>query len=155
FACIFRWAWYVGCVEHALPRVSVDGGDGGLLMAAVGRLRALAGTRTLSKADERLKAVIEAASGIGTSLLDAESLDDFNRRLDASVENKHLAGYFSQLARALTAEGPLTAQLRRVDDGSHEWVIDVLGEGQRPLASQADHLMRTMAEAFEHLRRTF
>ena len=124
-------------------------------MAVVGRLRTLAGSRALSKADERLKAAIEGASAIGAPLLDAESLDDFSRRLDASVENKHLAAYFNQLAQALTVEGALTEQLGRVEDGSHEWVIEVLGEGQRSLASEVDRLMRTMAEAFENLRRTF
>jgi hypothetical protein len=141
-------------VDHALPRVNAVGSNS-LLVAAVARLRLPAGSRTLSKEDERIKVAIEgAASAIGAPLLDAESLDDFGRRLDASVESKGFAGYFNQLAQAFSADGALSEQLERVDERSHEWVTDVLGEGQRALTTAADRMMRAMVEAFENLRRT-
>jgi len=142
-------------VEHALPRVTADGGGSGLLVAAVSRLRALAGSRTLSKEDERIKTAIEgAASAIGAPLLDAESLDDLGRRLDASIESKGFAGYFNELARAFSTDGALSEQLERIDEYLNEWMIDVLGEGQRALITEADRMMRATVAAFENLRRT-
>jgi hypothetical protein len=144
-------------VEHALTRNNALGGGGssGLLVAAVRALRALGAARSLSTNEQRIKATIEeAAFAIGAPLLDADSLDDLGRRLDASLENKNLATHFNGLAQALIADDSLAEQIRSADEGSTEWLIDILGEGQRELASEAERLMRAMATAFENLRRT-
>lgn len=126
-----------------------------MLMAIARALRAFAGSRTLSKAEERLKVAIEgAASTIGAPLLDADSLDDLGRRLDATVESKRTAAQFNELTRALAEDGGLVERISDADQGSHDWVIAVLGDGQRAFASEAERMTRAMVEAFEYLRRT-
>ena len=143
-------------MEHVLARVSTDGRGSGLVLAAVARLRALAGARALSSQEERIKAVIEAAAtAIGAPLLDAESLDDFGRRLDASVERKDFATVSRQLAEAFSAEGALVEQLEGVDEAAQRWMTEVLGDGQAALALEADRVIRAMVEALENLRRMF
>ena len=126
-----------------------------MLMAIFRALRAFAGTRTLSKAQQRLRlAIEEVASTIGALLLEADSLDDFSRRLDAGVENRRLAALLNELARALIEDDGLLEQLSASDQGTPDWMIEVLGEGQRALASEADRMMRATVEAFDHLRHT-
>lgn len=142
--------------SHALPHASASGGSSGLLVAAVAKLRALPGSRTLSKEDERLKAAIEgAAAAIGSPLLEADSLDDLARRLDAVIEGRSFAGYFRQLAEAFSGGETLSERLEHIDERAHDWMTEVLGEGQRALIASAGRMMHAMAEALDNLRRTF